>query len=992
MPQQPRRSAPGRCIATGAGIVTLFTAFVACGIDPPAAVDESPAPLECNENSTLVESGSQVSCRCKTGYTGLTCAACVEGYGHNSSGKCVLRDCTHGGKYACAHGRCGWNTPNPACTCDEGYDGPTCSECASGFNDDAVPGTCEPDHCVHGDANYCGDHGTCDSQGCQCDEGHAGKRCEICADGFLRNKIDGECYLTCALGKYTCDHHGTCVEDDNGPVCECAAGYQEVDRFRCAPTQGTRCDDPIDFDLADRFVESTTVGGGPTIAASCIGNINAAARVYRLTLAKPETVRIHAGGMGYLSVSGDCASTAAEIACSQYPHPNDVLEAALPAGESFIVVQDNQIFGNSFPSHFGFSVEVVCPEGERFDVATQGCLPDACSPNLCAQANQHQCQASPSGSFSCTCDPGSVETTVAGLTACTANLAAKGSSCDTVLSLPLGQGQTVTLNEADAIESNASTCSHSESGRALYYSFYLSERSRVRFYARSKTDKNLSVSLRRQCASRASELSCQHDGGLFGLGDGPAFTGGLLDPGTYFAVVDGILPSASATLDYSIFPDPCASLPACPEAQERIPTADWSTCSCGCPDGFVVDGDSCVADPCASNPCSGTPTTRCIVDTGASYHCECPVGMVDGPSPGEACISDPAAAEWTVLVYESLNNNLGAVMANGPTLLGNAIDTTTPMHVVWLNAIPGNQTTLFHVGHGSPLEEVSSWQTPNMGDWRTLREFGALAAQYPAHHYALVIVDHGGDLQASWDTAYNNMSISVPTGDYARALAAVTQRIGRPLDVVQFATCLMATWEVAEATRPYGRSLLGSPVVTYGNAGAWLAKALAQDPFQPLVDVGHQVANQMGASGNVQSWTDLSNFQTVVNALNSLTNEMITHPDLCLAYDAAAMSSHVHLDAYGADPGTFATHLAANTTLPQAIRAKATAFSVALTTAVYAFPAETSGLSIYLPPLVLPAGTSQEQRALNPDYSSAPGAVWAANSTWDELITMCRQQ
>jgi glycosidase len=118
----------------------------------------------------------------------------------------------------------------PICTCDEGYDGARCGDCADewvrdsggsggsgsgsgGGTGDCIPedgcdpdpcasdachpdecvDPCDPDPCDTGDP--CGDHGGCrcdrGTTVCDCDEGYDGARCDACAESYVER--GGEC-------------------------------------------------------------------------------------------------------------------------------------------------------------------------------------------------------------------------------------------------------------------------------------------------------------------------------------------------------------------------------------------------------------------------------------------------------------------------------------------------------------------------------------------------------------------------------------------------------------------------------------------------------------------------------------------------------------------------------------------------------------------------------------------------------------------------------
>jgi hypothetical protein len=879
----------------------------------------------------------------------------------------------------CGHGTCVAGTQGPACRCAEGYTGPRCGSCASGYKPGATAGTCV----VIDTGDPCGGCGLgqCDwsTPTCTCPAGYAGTHCELCAEGYFTSATDGACVPGCAAGHYVCDDHGTCTDTAGGPTCQCDAGYTPYPTGRCIPAAGLSCADPLLLDFATGSAAATTIGGSASLPSTCGIATEAVGRVLRVTIPTAGRARFRVAGNTsfWLAVKRDCAAAAPELACVPYASLDTPLDLDVEAGDYFVFVQSWQ----PFPGDFEVAVELLCPAGQVFAAGLLGCTPDPCTPSPCADANQHLCRVNPDGTSRCECDPG-VAAAGGAAGPCTALVGAAGAHCGEALVLPLGSGPTeLTVSVPAALRAPVSACSSNAAGGSVaYLGFYLPLRSRVRFYA-TAPGHAISISARRDCARSASEVMCERDGGYFSLGDGPALMGGVLPAGVYTLIIDGIPPGDEVQLAYDVRPDPCAALAPCDGGQQPEPAVDWTSCACACPDGQVAAAAGCVPDPCTPNPCTGAPR-RCVPDPAGS-RCECPLGALSDGAGG--CVPDPAVAEWTVLVYQSLDNNLG-VFAGGPTA---AVGATDPVHVVWLTATPAEDATLYHAGHGSELEVVQRWAHPDLGDWRTLRAFATLAAQlYPAHHYALVVQDHGGGFEFGWDTGSGNTSISVLDGGYARVLAALVRALGQPLALVDFETCLMANWEVAEATRPYALALLGSPELSYSMDGSRVARLLAADPHRSLADLGHAAVDSI--TSNAQSFIDLPALAAVTAALNALAAELRAHPELCAVCDALRPSTWKYVEGE-ADLGAFAAALAATTTVPQTVRDAAVALAAAIPTAVYAAPATASGLSIYLPPLVLPAATASADRALDAAYA-APGATWVQSSTWDELLVSCRQQ
>ncbi len=132
----------------------------------------------CSGHGTCNDSSGVVVCTCYQGHAGDYCETCAAGY-HDESGTCVADETCNAGSCS-GHGRCVDSTGVVTCTCDDGYTGQHCDECAAGYHEEeleCVPNrTCLPSSCSF--------HGTCDdSTGalvCTCDLGFEGDNCETC--------------------------------------------------------------------------------------------------------------------------------------------------------------------------------------------------------------------------------------------------------------------------------------------------------------------------------------------------------------------------------------------------------------------------------------------------------------------------------------------------------------------------------------------------------------------------------------------------------------------------------------------------------------------------------------------------------------------------------------------------------------------------------------------------------------------------------------------
>ncbi len=112
------------------------------------------------------------------------------------------------------HGAC---NATGGCTCAQGFTGPSCNTCATGFF--GYP-TCK----FCSSATTCGGRGTCDGAGsCLCSAGFTGATCNACASnhfGFPACKFCSAA-TTCS-GRGTCDAAGNCIcsAGFTGPSCQ----------------------------------------------------------------------------------------------------------------------------------------------------------------------------------------------------------------------------------------------------------------------------------------------------------------------------------------------------------------------------------------------------------------------------------------------------------------------------------------------------------------------------------------------------------------------------------------------------------------------------------------------------------------------------------------------------------------------------------------------------------------------------------------------------
>lgn len=181
----------------------------------------------CGTHGTCTDVTGQSACVCLPGYTGMTCAACATGFQDaNQDGTCeptcatAMRDCGAGGT-------CSETSGTPTCQCAVGYTGPSCAQCAAGFQDFDQNNSCEP-ACG---ATACSGHGACDDQSgrvvCACTAGYTGADCAQCASGFQDGDGNGTCLPACT--PTTCGTRERCVDTSGTATCQCVTGFTPGD-------------------------------------------------------------------------------------------------------------------------------------------------------------------------------------------------------------------------------------------------------------------------------------------------------------------------------------------------------------------------------------------------------------------------------------------------------------------------------------------------------------------------------------------------------------------------------------------------------------------------------------------------------------------------------------------------------------------------------------------------------------------------------------------
>ncbi len=254
---------------------------------------------------------------------------------------------------------------------------------------------------------------------------------------------------------------------------------------------------------------------------------------------------------------------------------------------------------------------------------------------------------------------------------------------------------------------------------------------------------------------------------------------------------------------------------------------------------------------------------------------------------------------WTVLVYIALDNNLddpdpfGLIDGTEMVLTElEAIGSSDRINIVALSDGTDyyGDSKVYYIEDGGrveiPLSTVNdAWsdgEELDTGDGAVLGAFAEWAmSAYPADHYLLELCSHGGGWYGTcWDYAANYNRITMP--EFTAALDTATSAAAQKIDILIFAQCLMAQFEVCAEIRPYVDYVIGSeemvmPIPGYQETG-----------LQALNDSLHLAPAAMAD----QIALDLMNFYRSSSATLALSViDCAATPALTAAVDAFAIEA-----------------------------------------------------------------------------------------------------
>ena len=239
-----------------------------------------------------------------------------------------------------------------------------------------------------------------------------------------------------------------------------------------------------------------------------------------------------------------------------------------------------------------------------------------------------------------------------------------------------------------------------------------------------------------------------------------------------------------------------------------------------------------------------------------------------GPDPSEEDDSSNESsdheglAEWTIMVYLAADNNLESAALTDLNEMETAGSTDAVNILVELDRAQGYSDAdgdwtgarRYHVQRDTNPNAITTPVAVDLGevdsgDPQTFIDFIEWGVEhYPAKRTAFIIWNHGWGWTmvpesgrkgvASDDQSGNDVSIA--NGEYEQILEAGMAALGERFSLVGMDACLMANWETARVTAPYGEVYVASQATE--SLDGWAFHTALQD----LVDDPTMDADELG--------------------------------------------------------------------------------------------------------------------------------------------------
>jgi subtilisin-like proprotein convertase family protein len=550
-----------------------------------------------------------------------------------------------------------------------------------------------------------------------------------------------------------------------------------------------------------------------------------------------------------------------------------------------------------------------------------------------------------------------------------------------------------TTNDASADASG--TCAGNGPDRV--YQFTLEAATRVSF---ESSGYDTVLHLRSSCDDQTSQIDCDDDGG-YNYG---SLLSAELAEGTYYLWMDSYSSGGAYNLEAVFQTNPCSDdEAACPGESVCLPSNDWASYTCECPAGSVPHEGECIDDPCDPNPCTEDNKNQCVHDL-PGYSCECNSGYISDANGN--CVVDPNANKWAVIVFLNADNNLDEYGVEDVAEMGVA-GSDDYVRIVVLFDRYSDTAKKIYITEGGYTELADDGEL-NMSEGVTLSDFGIWAVEnYPAQKYAFIMWNHGGGWQLDNELGRNSLTvedaplfkgfsnddhpgggeISISSGEYATAMEAITDALGRKLDIIGFDACLMGMWEVNEASAPYGNYLVASSDVE--PAIGWpyddfLVPLKNNNDMSPLELASEIVDAYHNESSNdaTLSVVDLDTMDDLAVRMTEFADALRSHPELFSSIENVRSQTQqfYSFDEFR-DLKDFAERIQNMSGVTSDIQDAAVELcnqldiTIAYNRAQSTHPGA-NGISIYFPS----RGSWLDSR-----YSAA-GAVWSQRTTWDDFL------
>jgi len=224
----------------------------------------------------------------------------------------------------------------------------------------------------------------------------------------------------------------------------------------------------------------------------------------------------------------------------------------------------------------------------------------------------------------------------------------------------------------------------------------------------------------------------------------------------------------------------------------------------------------------------------------------------------------------------------------------------------WMNDIVDASVLQRYTYKGEELELVDEQEQANMGDQETLEEFLSFCEEnYQADHKMVLFWNHGGGSVGgvACDENYDFDALSLTEMD--EAFSAVYSGQDRPLELVGFDTCLMATLDTAKVFQNYAAYMVASEELEPGNGweySGWLGE-LAENPGMDGAQLGKVICDTFVAGCEIYdtadeitlSVIDLRELDGLLTAFNSLGKEILSSamatPSVCGEFARSAQKA-----------------------------------------------------------------------------------------------------